>query len=97
MASGRRPLVLPKPAPQLEFPPPPPIYDYYELPPEHNYCSLNDCYECGNIPLYDTTLRRRKKSSNVIYTPNHFGLNKKGLLQIDYSCNWNNLDRYIAK
>lgn len=25
-----------------------------------------------------------------------FGLSKKGLLQIDYSCNWNNLQRLIA-
>lgn len=30
-------------------------------------------------------------------TPYHFGLDKKGLLQIDYSCNWNNLHRYISK
>lgn len=25
-----------------------------------------------------------------------FGLSKKGLLQIDYSCNWNNLQRMIT-
>ena len=36
-------------------------------------------------------------NANVCYTPQHFSLSKKGLLQIDYSCNWNNLDRYIAK
>lgn len=72
---------------------------------QHSYCSLNDCYECisnSNIPLYDT-LRMRKNSGGGcdVYDQqvqiNHFGLSKKGLLQIDYSCNWNNLDRYIAK
>uniref|UniRef100_A0A182W1S8 Uncharacterized protein n=1 Tax=Anopheles minimus TaxID=112268 RepID=A0A182W1S8_9DIPT len=186
-ASSRRPIVLPKPLPQLEFPGPP-SYEYYEpsccympLPPppppppppahfhhhhqhhhhhqghpppsvtgtilsdHHNYYTLNDCLECArqeaeHVPLYATTssgglpitaggspTRRRSRSvsvvsqsmslarrpsqmldpataiaiaatnANVCYTPQHFSLSKKGLLQIDYSCNWNNLDRYIAK
>uniref|UniRef100_A0A182PZR7 Uncharacterized protein n=1 Tax=Anopheles farauti TaxID=69004 RepID=A0A182PZR7_9DIPT len=181
-ASSRRPIVLPKPVPQLEFPGPP-SYEYYEpsccympLPPppppppppahfhhhhhgpppslagtilsdHHNYYTLNDCLECArqeaeHVPLYATTssstglpgtigsgspTRRRSRSvsvvsqsmslarrpsqmldpataiaiaatnANVCYTPQHFSLSKKGLLQIDYSCNWNNLDRYIAK
>ncbi|XP_049290999.1 histone-lysine N-methyltransferase SETD1B-like [Anopheles funestus] len=188
-ASNRRPIVLPKPLPQLEFPGPP-SYEYYEpsccympLPPppppppppahfhhhhhhhqghpglpigpppsvtgtilsdHHNYYTLNDCLECArqeaeHVPLYATTssgglpvttgspTRRRSRSvsvvsqsmslarrpsqmldpataiaiaatnANVCYTPQHFSLSKKGLLQIDYSCNWNNLDRYIAK
>ncbi|KFB50255.1 hypothetical protein ZHAS_00018332 [Anopheles sinensis] len=181
-ASSRRPIVLPKPLPQLEFPGPP-SYEYYEpsccympLPPppppppppahhghyhhplplvpppmsmgppsvagtilsdQHNYYTLNDCLECArqeaeHVPLYATTsstspTRRRSRSvsvvsqsmslarrpsqmldpataiaiaatnANVCYTPQHFSLSKKGLLQIDYSCNWNNLDRYIAK
>uniref|UniRef100_A0A182PS90 Uncharacterized protein n=1 Tax=Anopheles epiroticus TaxID=199890 RepID=A0A182PS90_9DIPT len=195
-ASSRRPIVLPKPLPQLEFPGPP-SYEYYEpsccympLPPppppppppahfhhahhhhhhhghaalplgpppsvtgtilsdNHNYYTLNDCLECArqeaeHVPLYATTssggggvglagstvgspTRRRSRSvsvvsqsmsiarrpsqmldpataiaiaatnANVCYTPQHFSLSKKGLLQIDYSCNWNNLDRYIAK
>ncbi|XP_058066908.1 histone-lysine N-methyltransferase SETD1B [Anopheles bellator] len=181
--SSRRPIVLPKPLPQLEFPGPP-SYEYYEpsccympLPPppppppppphhvashyhhhphhhhplasppsiagtilsedHHNYYTLNDCLECArqeaeHVPLYATTssaspTRRRSRSvsvvshsmslarrpsqmldpataiaiaathANVCYTPQHFSLSKKGLLQIDYSCNWNNLDRYIAK
>ncbi|XP_050089810.1 uncharacterized protein LOC126573985 [Anopheles aquasalis] len=191
-ASSRRPIVLPKPLPQLEFPGPP-SYEYYEpsccympLPPppppppppshhmagpghyhhhhqhththththppmmgppsltgtilsdHHNYYTLNDCLECArqeaeHVPLYATTsttgspTRRRSRSvsvvsqsmslarrpsqmldpataiaiaatnANVCYTPQHFSLSKKGLLQIDYSCNWNNLDRYITK
>nr|XP_029730724.1 uncharacterized protein LOC109408775 [Aedes albopictus]XP_029730725.1 uncharacterized protein LOC109408775 [Aedes albopictus] len=168
-ATNRRPIVLPKPLPQLEFPGPP-SYDYYEpsccylaalpppIPPHHshpaiplleqpslaagsgNYYSLNDCLECvrqevEHVPLYAASrtspMRRRSRSASVIsvsmvrrpsqigipaavvdpstavsiaatnanvcYTPQHFSLSKKGLLQIDYSCNWDNLDRYIAK
>ncbi|XP_055598884.1 uncharacterized protein LOC129748342 [Uranotaenia lowii] len=193
-ATSRRPIVLPKPIPQLEFPGPP-SYDYYEPPcccmtmpphpgaPHHlppplmdmpgtvppsiaggsgsggsggNYYSLNDCFECAgagpyppgppmeHVPLYATSrqspMRRRSRSTsvvshmsmarrpshigvpplppppvatgpvdpssavsiaatnaNVCYTPQHFSLSKKGLLQIDYSCNWDNLDRYITK
>lgn len=63
-----------------------------------------DCYECvmlneNHIPLYVT---KQQQSSNVKNLnqqcpPNHFGLSKKGLLQIDYSFNWNNLHRFIAK
>ncbi|XP_058829395.1 nucleoprotein TPR-like [Topomyia yanbarensis] len=173
-ASNRRPIVLPKPLPQLEFPGPP-SYDYYEpsccymplpppIPSHHmplleastvppsisgggNYYTLNDCFECArqeveHVPLYapsrQSPMRRRSRSmsvvsmsmarrpsqvsmaptlvvappvpvdsstavsiaatnANVCYTPQHFSLSKKGLLQIDYSCNWDNLDRYIAK
>ncbi|XP_058459103.1 uncharacterized protein LOC131435343 [Malaya genurostris] len=173
-ATNRRPIVLPKPLPQLEFPGPP-SYDYYEpsccymplpppIPPHHmsllespgapasisgggNYYTVNDCFECArqeveHVPLYATSrqspMRRRSRSvsvvsmsmgrrpsqisiaptliaappvpvdpstavsiaatnANVCYTPQHFSLSKKGLLQIDYSCNWDNLDRYIAK
>lgn len=49
---------------------------------------------------------RRSTSSNSLYgyvmevdEPQYFerfGLSKKGLLQIDYSCNWNNLQRLIT-
>ncbi|XP_055531417.1 uncharacterized protein LOC129722173 [Wyeomyia smithii] len=174
-ATNRRPIVLPKPIPQLEFPGPP-SYDYYEpsccymplpppIPAHHipllesssvppsmagggNYYTLNDCFECArqeveHVPLYATSrqspMRRRSRSisvvsmarrpsqigmpgpvlaigppspvsvdpstavsiaatnANVCYTPQHFSLSKKGLLKIDYSCNWDNLDRYIAK
>ncbi|XP_062561964.1 uncharacterized protein LOC134225695 [Armigeres subalbatus] len=162
-ATNRRPIVLPKPLPQLEFPGPP-SYDYYEPsccymplpPPIHahhshaaiplidppslastngSYYALNDCLECvrqevDHVPLYATSpMRRRSRTASVIsmvrrpsqigiappvvdpstavsiaatnanvcYTPQHFSLSKKGLLQIDYSCNWDNLDRYIAK
>ncbi|XP_055621645.1 uncharacterized protein LOC129765392 [Toxorhynchites rutilus septentrionalis] len=166
--TSRRPIVLPKPVPHLEFPGPP-SYDYYEasccymplspaIPPHHipllepptvspsiasggDYYALNDCFECArqevdHIPLYATSrqtspMHRRSRSvsvasmsvarrpshigisppvmdpatavsiaatnANVCYTPQHFSLSKKGLLQIDYSCNWDNLDRYIAK
>lgn len=176
-ATSRRPIVLPKPLPQLEFPGPPSYEPYYEpsccpymplpppVPPHHphaalmdvpdasgNYYSLApvpapDCFECAraevvdHVPLYATggrqsqnhsPIRRRSRSAsvvsmslarrpslvsvgggapvdpttavsiaatnaNVCYTPQHFSLSKKGLLQIDYSCNWENLDRFITK
>lgn len=32
----------------------------------------------------------------VLLPPNNFGLSKRGLLQIDYSFNWNNLYRFIT-
>ncbi|XP_037918149.1 uncharacterized protein LOC119655984 [Hermetia illucens] len=95
-ASGRRRLVLPKPPPQLEFPAPP-SYDYCIPMSENNYCSLSECYDClsENIPLYASSTYRSGRSS--FYKPHRFGLSKKGLLQIDYSCNWNDLDRLITK
>lgn len=95
VASGQRCLILPKPPPSIEFPGPP-SHDYHELPYE-DYTTSTDCYECVsalNIPLYDTL---KRESPSYVSRNNHFGLSKKGLLQIDYSCNWNNLDRYIAK
>ncbi|EDS44031.1 conserved hypothetical protein [Culex quinquefasciatus] len=180
-ATSRRPIVLPKPLPQLEFPGPPSYEPYYEpsccpymplplppVPPHHhshhhpglldvpspgsggsgNYYSLAppDCFECArqqeqvieHVPLYATggrqsqsghsPMRRRSRSAsvvsmslarrpslvsvpptvdpttavsiaatnaNVCYTPQHFSLSKKGLLQIDYSCNWDNLDQSL--
>jgi len=107
VANGQRSLVLPKPTPHIEFPGPP-SYDYYEIPIENSYCSLNEFFDCasmgqgggsdgsGNVPLYATTRRRSRSSNGTLYSSNRFGLSKKGLLQIDYSCNWNNLDKYIA-
>ncbi|KAL5286643.1 hypothetical protein ACFFRR_007953 [Megaselia abdita] len=42
--------------------------------------------------IYDTS---RKTSS--IYSYGNIGLSKKGLLQIDYSCSWDDLDRMIGR
>lgn len=122
MTARRRSVVLPKPAPKLEFPAPPPMspvpsYDPYGNPyATLPYCSVSDCYEClystpsiygalggtvaGSTSLYggSSTLARRPASSlyGGIYA-NKFGLSKKGLLQIDYSCSWNDLDRVIRR
>lgn len=97
-----------KPPPQIEFPAPPP-YEYLDiLSGSENYCSLPECTECetgvleDNVPIYDRrgSIKRHRGHSpslGALYPPNHFSLSKKGLLQIDYSCNWNNLNRYIAK
>lgn len=102
----------PLPIHELHIPPPPSLppsssYDYYEIPSEnHNYYSLNDCVECiqtENVPIYATNRRTRSLyeptyvSAPYCSTPYHFGLDKKGLLQIDYSCNWNNLQRFIMQ
>lgn len=48
--------------------------------------------------LYGSTLGCGTSSSiySGIYG-NKFGLSKKGLLQIDYSCSWNDLDRVIGR
>lgn len=91
---------------------PPSSYDYYDSSDNNNYYSLNDCMDClqtENVPIYATNrgggTRSVMAEGEGIYgisdrycsTPYHFGLDKKGLLQIDYSCNWNNLHRYISK
>ncbi|XP_037955538.1 uncharacterized protein LOC119685354 [Teleopsis dalmanni] len=115
--SRKRGLVLPKPAPKLEFPAPPPLpptYDYCSPYATMPYCIASECYECisqaqrssliyaspstyGSTSIYNTTLGRRPSSSlyGGIYS-SKFGLSKKGLLQIDYSCSWNDLDRVIS-
>lgn len=53
----------------------------------------------NHIPLYVTKQQQLSNAENLYqqYPPNNFGLSKKGLLQIDYSFNWNNLHRFIAK
>lgn len=90
---------------------PPSTYDCYDYSSDNNnYYSLNDCMDCiatENVPIYATNRSTRSvlDPNEAIYgiserycsTPYHFGLDKKGLLQIDYSCNWNNLHRYISK
>lgn len=74
----------------------------------NTYCSLAECaYDCvpDHVPVYaisnPATMRRRNAtiagSPPVLQPPNNFGLSKRGLLQIDYSFNWNNLHRIISK
>lgn len=41
----------------------------------------------SDIPIYDYIRTPNK--------PHNFGLSKHGHLQIDYSCSWINLDKYI--
>lgn len=64
---------------------------------------IYDCYEClmvneNHIPLY-VTKQHESSIENLYqqYPRNNFGLSKKGLLQIDYSFNWNNLHRFMTK
>lgn len=79
--------------PQLMFPPPPNEYDQdsdAQTVIECQECTLSydkrdpDYYYQDQQPIYSTS------------TP-QFSLNKKGLLQIDYSCNWNCLDFNFSK
>lgn len=80
--------------PQLQFPPPPYEYDYdpYDLDSDAQTV-MEECQECS------LSFDPKYSSSSEIYQPiyntsppRHFSLSKKGLLQIDYSCNWNCLD-----
>lgn len=87
----RRPRLLQDPEPQLQFPPPPYDYDPYDLDSSDAHTVL-ECQECSlsmDKKIYAS------RSDDIYYTPTpprHFSLSKKGLLQIDYSCNWNCLD-----
>ncbi|VEN63296.1 unnamed protein product [Callosobruchus maculatus] len=52
------------------------------------YSKLDDEYHSreSTLPIYDD-VRRRK--------PDNFGLSQQGHLKIDYSCSWNNLNKYM--
>ncbi|XP_005184442.2 uncharacterized protein LOC101898544 [Musca domestica] len=56
--------------------------------------SPDNCYDCS----LGSSLGRRPSSSlySGIYS-SKFGMSKKGLLQIDYSCSWNDLDRIMTR
>uniref|UniRef100_A0A1I8Q8Q6 Uncharacterized protein n=1 Tax=Stomoxys calcitrans TaxID=35570 RepID=A0A1I8Q8Q6_STOCA len=56
--------------------------------------SPDSCYDC----MPTQSLGRRPSSSlySGIYS-SKFGMSKKGLLQIDYSCSWNDLDRIMTR
>ncbi|XP_054288685.1 uncharacterized protein LOC129004223 [Macrosteles quadrilineatus] len=46
--------------------------------------------------MYDELLSLARRRRHQQHQPRHFGLSTFGHLKIDYSCNWSNLDRYIA-
>ncbi|CAH1974302.1 unnamed protein product [Acanthoscelides obtectus] len=51
------------------------------------YSRLDDYHNRDStLPIYDD-VRRRK--------PDNFGLSQQGHLKIDYSCSWNNLNKYM--
>lgn len=56
------------------------------------------CYGCAGMTDCSQTLGRRPSSSlySGIYNTK-FGMSKKGLLQIDYSCSWNDLNRVMGR
>ncbi|XP_050322636.1 uncharacterized protein LOC126754580 isoform X1 [Bactrocera neohumeralis] len=64
---------------------PQPVYDLY---------SNGECSNKGST-IYSST-RPSSSLYSGIYA-HKFGLSKKGLLQIDYSCSWNDLDRIMSR
>lgn len=66
----------------------------------------NECLECMelyNMPVYYASKNLHREEYDNYYATvdqrrylERFGLSKKGLLQIDYSFNWKNLQRLIA-
>lgn len=92
----------------IEYPQPEYYYDQFNqdgsiqyLPHEHQRrqsVSL-PCYEC--IDMQNTPAYYGRENYENIYDQRkqhleRFGLSKKGLLQIDYSLNWMNLQRLIS-
>lgn len=86
-------------------------YDPYSMDPygrPHRRSIRDPCYEClemQNMPVYYAPSNLREQydsihSDAVDYQRGphleRFGLSKKGLLQIDYSVSWSNLQRFIA-
>lgn len=68
---------------------------YGSLPPVYDLYSSNlECSNKGNT-IYSRT-RPSSSLSSGIYG-HKFGLSKKGLLQIDYSCSWNDLYRIMTR
>lgn len=69
------------------------IYD--SSPPVYGLYNGN-----GNCSNNKSTIYGSTRSSSSLYSGiygHKFGLNKKGLLQIDYSCSWNDLDRIMSR
>lgn len=89
----------------MEYPQPEYYYDHYADPyapvQRHRQSASHPCYECiemQNMPVYYAPTKSRDEYD--IYSQRRhlerFGLSKKGLLQIDYSVSWMNLQRLIS-
>jgi len=63
------------------------VEDLYGYPPYQSdlYCSLGAT--SANSPIYDSVINARQ--------PSYFRLSNYGHLQIDYTSNWNKLNKYI--
>lgn len=71
---------------QKEYPQP--EYGYYVQGRQSASLPCYECIEMQNMPVYDIYSQRRHLE--------RFGLSKKGLLQIDYSMSWMNLQQLIT-
>lgn len=89
----------------MEYPQPEYYYDHYADPyapvQRRRQSASLPCYECiemQNMPVYYAPTKSRDEYD--IYSQRRhlerFGLSKKGLLQIDYSVSWMNLQRLIS-
>lgn len=91
--------MLPIPPYTTEYPQPEHYYDHYTDGYGRRQSTSLPCYECiemQNMPVYYA----RENNYDVYEQRKHlerFGLSKKGLLQIDYSLSWMNLQRLISK
>lgn len=88
--------LVPEPYP-MEYPQPEYYYDQYTDQYGRRQSVSLPCYECieqQNMPVY-----YERDNYDVYDQRKHlerFGLSKKGLLQIDYSLSWMNLQRLIS-
>lgn len=83
--------------PMHENPPTRVYYGQYIDDYEHRQSISLPCYECiemQNLPVYCTSSMNH--DDYEIYSQRRFGLSKKGLLQIDYSLSWMNLQRQLT-
>lgn len=72
-------------------------YDHYIDNYGHRQSISLPCYECiemQNMPVYYKA--GKSHDDYDIYSQRRFGLSKKGLLQIDYSLSWINLQRQLT-
>ncbi|XP_055314309.1 uncharacterized protein LOC129575234 [Sitodiplosis mosellana] len=88
---------------QIEYPQPEYYYDQYANYVHGRRQSVSlPCYECiemQQMPVYYAPSQIRDDNYDIYSQRRHlerFGLSKKGLLQIDYSLSWMNLQRIIS-
>lgn len=83
----------------MEYPQPEYYYDQYTDHYGRRQSVSLPCYECiemQNMPVYYAPRENHYEVYDQKKHLERFGLSKKGLLQIDYSLSWMNLQRLIS-